>query len=238
MTQIDSNRHAFGLDFERYSSSADGKKMMDFKIAALHDDPPISFMICRSGISWGHQDMWFNYNWTGIRQMDLFRIAAGVRTYPVGRGAYHVIYPSQNPISQADNFMRIVDPAADWEHDRAVIDLELNQGMTKRTITDCTKRFAEQVKKTTGRYPILYCRAQWLNQFAYPQELTFLELWLAQYLWPRPWPLFTPEYPPPPNPLPTGFTNWLVHQTGDRCKPIGSPVKKVMDYNRWNGGRR
>lgn len=231
----DEKIYAFGLDTERYSSSPELGKWMDWQVAALHTEPTVRFVAVRAGISWGYQDPLFPYNWKGVRDMDLFRLEQGIETYPVGRMAYHVIYPGENPISQADNFFRIVNDA-DWEHDRLVIDLELHHNQTPRTITDCTKKFAYKCQERTGRYPILYTRAYWMNQYTYPVELSFMKLWLAQYLKHMPWHgTYTPEFEPPPNPLPTGYLSWLIHQTADMGKPIGSPVKKVMDYNRWNG---
>jgi GH25 family lysozyme M1 (1,4-beta-N-acetylmuramidase) len=128
----------------------------------------------------------------------------------------------------------IIKNRADWDHDRLVIDLELHQFQDKRTITDRTKQFAYICKERTGRYPILYSRSYWMDYYALPKELTFMDVWLAQYLYPVP-SGYTPEKRPPPN-LPSYYTDWLVHQTGDHCEPIGSSVKKVMDYNRWNGG--
>jgi len=230
---INEKEFAFGLDTERYSSSPEAGKWMDWQVVALHQEPTVRFVAVRAGISWGYQDSVFAYNWKGVRDMDLFRLEAGIETYPVGRLAYHVIYPGENPITQVDNFFRIVGDAS-WDHDRLVIDLELHHNQTRRTITDCTKQFAYKCFERTGRYPLLYTRSLWLNQYTYPGELSFMDLWLAQYR--RATVGYTPEYEPPPNPLPNGFSTWLVHQTADRGKPIGSPVKKVMDYNRWNGG--
>jgi len=230
---INEQDYAFGLDTERYSSSPELGKWMDWKAVAMHTNPTVTFVVTRAGISWGYQDPLFAFNWKGIRDIDVWRLSEGIDLPPVGRGAYHVIYPGENPITQVDNFFRIVGDA-DWEHDRLVIDLELHHNQTRRTITNCTKTFAYKCYERTGRYPLLYARSLWLNQYTYPEELTFMDLWLAQYR--RATVGYTPEYEPPPNPLPNGFSTWLVHQTADRGKPIGSPVKKVMDYNRWNGG--
>lgn len=227
--------YAFGIDTEQYSSSDINdrvQKMMNWQTAALYQ-PLIRFVFVRSGISWGYKDTRFNFNWDGVRSMDFYRAQAGISALPVGRGAYHVLYPGQDETAQYDNFMRIVDPVADWAHDRAVIDLELHQSQSRRTITDRTKRFAYKIRAATGRYPILYARSIWLNTYTYPAEMNFMDLWLAQYL--NTQTPYTPEYPPPPSTLPGGFRTWLIHQTGDHCPPIGSPVKTYMDYNRWNG---
>ena len=57
---------------------------------------------------------------------------------------------------------------------------------------------------------------------------------LANYRTPLPYPLYTPEHPGPPM-LPAGVSNYLIHQTGYRCKSIGASALYYMDYNRWNG---
>lgn len=235
---IDETLFAFGLDTERFSSDPARDKWMDWEAVALHENPRVTFVCTRAGVSWAYQDPLFSYNWDGISDIDTFRLAHEIEAYPVGRSAYHVLYPGESPVRQYDNFMRIVGDVADWEHDRLVIDLELDHGQSKRTITDCTKRFAYKCHAETGRYPILYGRTLWMNQYTYPQELAFMEFWGAHYRWPLPWPLYTPEHEPPLNPLPFGFSDWLIKQTAERGKPIGSPVKRVMDYNRWNGGAK
>ena len=234
-----SNEHlAFGIDISRYQYSPDGSVMMDFREAALHRDPFITFVASRAGISWGYQDPWFMRNWTETRMMDEYRKEAGLKAFPVGRLAYHVLYPSQSPISQADNLFRIVGDAANWDHDIIVMDNELDQGQTKRTITDCIKAFAEICLQRTGMYPINYSRTGWMNAYTYTMELAFLDNWLAQYRYSLPYPMYTPEYPAPPDPLPQGHDEWLIIQSAMRGKSIGSKAMHYMDYNRWNGDEK
>lgn len=233
---IDENKFAFGLDTEKWNSIPSQNKWMNWEEVALHKEPTVTFVICRAGISWGYQDDLFPFNWKGIASINAIRAQNGFEAYPIGRGAYHVLYPGEDPIRQADNLIGIVEVDADWDHDRLVLDLELDHEQDKRRITECAKRFAYKCHERTGRYPILYSRTSWLEAHTHPQELTFMELWGAQYRYPLPFQTYTPEHEPPLDPLPTGFQSWLIKQTAERGKPIGSPVKKVMDYNRWNGG--
>jgi GH25 family lysozyme M1 (1,4-beta-N-acetylmuramidase) len=218
---------AFGIDISQFNNLPG--KLMDFEQVALHKDPVVSFVVCRTGISWGYQDKWFKHNWDGIKTVGDYR------ELPCGRGAYHVLYPGEDATRQSDNMFRIIGDA-DWNHDRIVIDLELHHNQSKRRITDVTKQFAGNCKRVTGRYPILYARSLWLNAHTYPVELGYLDMWLAQYRYSLPYPLYTPEYQSPPDPLPNGIDTWLIHQTAERGKPIGSPASRYMDYNRWNGG--
>lgn len=210
--------YAFGIDISMYDSN---KGLMDFGAVARYE-PRVTFIAARSGISWGYEDPKFSYHWQEIGKMN-----------KVGRMAYHVLYPGESATKQADNLFKIIGDS-DMTHSQLAIDWELVHDQSKRTITNCIKDFAELCKKRTGRYPILYTRRLLLRDNAYPAELKHLGLWLAQYKWALPAPFYTPEYPPPPET--DGLHGWLIHQTGDKNKPIGvTGDKRYMDYNRWNG---
>jgi GH25 family lysozyme M1 (1,4-beta-N-acetylmuramidase) len=237
------NEHlAFGIDVSRWQYSPDGKVKLDFEKIALHEDNIVSFVYSRAGVSWGYQDPWFKRNWEETARIDEIRAENavwdalfGIPPRPCGRGAYHVLYPGENVQNQVDNLFRIIGDDVDWKHDRLVIDAELDHGQSKRTITHAINEFANLCEARTGKYPILYSRTGWLNAYTYPKELAHLDMWLAQYRWPRPYPLMTPETLCPPDPLPISIDHWLIHQTASRQKPIGAPATNFMDYNRWNG---
>ena len=209
----------FGIDISRYNTSADGKKKVDFDIIAAHI-PKVLYIAARCGISWGYQDPWFEYYWQEMERIKANRLA------------YHVLYPGESAQRQADNLFRIVQ--GDWEHDRLVLDLELDHGYNKYTITKCTSQLLEICRSETGRYPIIYSRASWVDVHMNAKDLPKVDWWLAQYYYPRPYPFYTPEKPPPPR-LPLHVFDWLACQTGEKCKSIGTPGNYYMDYNRWNG---
>jgi len=207
---------AFGIDISKYNYSADGSKKPDFdKMKAT-----CSFVAVRAGISWGYADPWFAYSWEHLKGTP--------------RMAYHVPYFGENPTSQMDNFFKIVGNA-DWNTDRLVLDAELVHTNTKAQITRTTVDCMKLCKARTGRYPIIYSRAGWVNEHMSVIDMPEADWWLAQYLTPRVYPLFTPEKESPPL-LPNGVTNWLIHQTAE--KQSGSAVGVVsyyVDTNRWNG---
>ncbi|HPL81321.1 MAG TPA: GH25 family lysozyme, partial [Anaerolineaceae bacterium] len=184
-----------------------------------------AFAVVRAGISWGWEDPTFARNWQGLKGHN--------------RAAYHVVYPSQDAISQAQHFLEIVQKAgADWEHDRLALDLELAQGQSKARITQVTLDMMEHIKARTGRYPILYSRAYWVNDHLYVNDsrLKDADWWVANYL-KRQDPAPTPEHPGPPI-LPRGISKWLIHQTSERG--IGANFGRRdgivhIDLNRWNG---
>ncbi|KUK92350.1 MAG: Lysozyme M1, partial [Anaerolineaceae bacterium 46_22] len=194
---------------------------------AQHTDPEVSFIAMRSGVSWGYQDPWFPFYMAEAKRINRVRLA------------YHVLFPGENPISQMDNFFKILGDI-DYQKVPLVLDLELDHGQSKRRITDTTADAVNIIIKRTGTKPFIYSRASWINQFLIVSELPPVYWWLAQYRWPLPYPLFTPEYPTPPT-LPaslhssSGVTTWTIHQTANRGASIGAKAMHFMDYNRFNG---
>ncbi len=85
-------------------------------------------------------------------------------------------------------------------------------------------------------YPICYSRASWVNTYLRIDQLPRLDWWLATYKKPYPYPTYTPEHPGPPD-LPRGVDTYLIHQTGDKNKAIGS-ASRYMDFDRWNGSKK
>lgn len=202
-----------GIDLSSYQFSQDGKRKPNFDII----NAKCEFVAVRAGISWGYQDKWFRYSWDNIK---------------VPRMAYHVIYPGESAISQMQHFLNIVRPIAT---DRLVLDVELDHGQTKTKITDTLIKCLEYVREHTGRYPIVYSRASWIDQFVYVSQLPDVDWWLAHYLKALPYPQFTPEKTPPPL-LPKGVTKWLIHQTCEKGNGAEYGVASYyVDYDRWNG---
>ena len=226
---MSNENNAFGIDISRWNTSADGKKKVDFDRIAIHQ-PEVSFIAMRSGVSWGYQDPWFNFYMKETQRIGRVRFV------------YHVLFPSQNPITQMDNFFRILGDDIDFTKVPLVLDLELDQGQTVRRITETTADAVDIIIRRTRQKPFIYSRAGWLNQFVNVRDLPPVYWWLAQYRWPLPYPLYTPEHPGPPT-LPAGVTtslhssSWRIHQTANRGASIGAAAMHYMDYNRFNGSK-
>ncbi len=202
-----------GIDISAWQFSSDGKRKPNFDII----NAKCEFVAVRAGISWGYTDRWFSYSWQHLT---------------VPRMAYHVIYPEESAISQMQHFLNIVRPTST---DRLVLDMELDHGQTKAKITDTLIQCLEYVRGQTGRYPIVYSRAGWINQFVYVNQLPNVDWWLANYLKALPYPQFTPEKTPPPL-LPKGVTKWLIHQTCEKGNGAEYGVASYyVDFDRWNG---
>ncbi len=207
---------AFGIDVSRY----DG--LINWGAVEAHT-PEVSFVMFRSTISWGYRDPFFVANWR----------EAGRRGIP--RAAYHVIYPGEDPTRQVDNLFGHI--GGDWtNHDRIVLDDEVEHDVTVSRHTYCTRKHADIIFQRTLHKPILYSRAEYLDRSVDLSQLLDLPLHLAQYLNVPLFKKYASEHPGPPV-LPKYATNWLVHQTGDKTPPFCSTTtKSTQDYDRWNGG--
>lgn len=211
---------AFGLDISKYQSSADGTRKMDFnKVAANKEE--VTFIAARAGVSWGYQDPRFEYYWSEMARIK------------VGRIAYFVLYFGESALAQMDALFKILENKADWNYDRLALDAEVNGINTRARITATTLKSLDICRARTGRYPLIYSRASWINSYLDVSSLPAVDWWLANYRKSAPPPFYTAEHPGPPI-LPKGVSTYLIHQTGDHCRPIGG-VSSTMDYNRWNG---
>lgn len=205
----------FGIDISKHQGVNDYAKMK----------ANTAFVFVKATESWGYVDPKFVSNWQGL---------AGHN-----RGAYCYVYLSEEPLRQANHLIDTVTKAgADWRYDRLVLDLEKSgHGLSKAEVARRVLIMMERIKEVTGRYPILYSRASWINDnmLVTDPRLVNADWWLAHYLQRKPFPLYTPERNSPPS-LPRGVNKWLIHQASERGN--GSAVgvgSYYVDCNRWNG---
>ena len=183
-----------------------------------------AFVFIKATESWGYTDPKFVANWQGM---------AGHK-----RGAYSYIWLSDDPLRQANHLINTVTNAGvDWRYDRLVLDLEKSgHGLSKAEVSRRVIVMMERIKEVTGRYPILYSRADWVNNnmLVTDPRIANADWWFANYLKPKVWPQFTPEKSPPPL-LPRGVGQWLIHQAGERGNGGAVGVGSYyVDENRWN----
>ncbi len=211
--------YAFGIDLSRYNVSADLKSWPNFDLIGQHV-PKVSFVAMRAGVSWGYRDPAFKRFYE-----ESTRIGACVLPY-------HALYPGEPALKQMNHFLRILE-GIDLETVRLVLDVELVHEQSRLMITNTLLACLELLEQETGRYPIVYSRAMWIDEHVHISALPKVDWWLAQYYARRPWPEYTPEFPCPPR-MPKGVDTWLIHQTAERSPAIGG-VGHFMDYDRWNG---
>lgn len=216
---VHNQTYAFGIDLSRFNMSANLKQFPNFDHIAAHN-PNVTFIAMRTGQSWEEKDPAFPYYFGQAT-----RIGACILPY-------HVIFPGQPALKQVDHLMRILD-RFDLTHARLVLDVELEHNKSKTIITNTLLSCLDLLLQETGRYPIVYSRANFIENHLQIEELPNLDWWLAQYRYPQPFPAYTPEHPCPPH-LPRGLSNWLIHQTAEKAPPIGGG-SSYMDYDRWNG---
>lgn len=207
----------FGIDISKWNGMNDYAKMR----------ANTSFVFVKATESWGYTDPKFYQNWQGL---------AGHN-----RGAYCYVWLSDDPLRQANHLIDIVTQAGvDWKYDRLVLDLERSgHGLSKAEVSRRVLVMMERIKEVTGRYPILYSRKYWVqdNMLLTDPRLINADWWLAYYRTALPYPLYTPEMPPPPI-LPTGVNKWLFHQTCEKGKGREVGVGSYyVDQNRFNGTR-
>lgn len=208
---------AFGIDISSYQYGEN--KLVDFD--RMKAEGKVKFVGCRASISWGYTDKWFARNWSELRRIDMPRLA------------YHVVYFDEDTKKQTDHFLRLAELR---EGEKLVLDLELEDGLSRSTITKTTLGIIEEIRKETGMLPVLYSRALWMNEFLIQEEFPKdIELWLAQYLNPKAYPEFTEEHPVPPM-MPAVLKNWKFHQTAEKGSGEAVGVGSYYcDYDRFNG---
>jgi GH25 family lysozyme M1 (1,4-beta-N-acetylmuramidase) len=209
--------YPFGVDLSKHQGSNDFVKMR----------ANTAFVFVKATESWGYTDPKFYANWQGLIGHN--------------RGAYSYVWLSDDPLRQANHLIDIVTQAGvDWRYDRLVLDLEKSgHGLSRAEVSRRVLVMMERIKEITGRYPVLYSRKYWVqdNMLINDPRLINADWWLAYYRTALPYPLYTPEMPPPPL-MPNGVSKWLIHQTCERGK--GSEVgvgSYYVDQNRFNGTR-
>jgi len=207
-----------GLERPLWRDYSRWQGQVDFASAATN---MVLGMAARSTISWGYQDAWWKRNWS----------EAGL--YGMYRTSYHIIYPDQPIVRQADNWYN-----AHPEIDRIprVIDMEVNkQNLPPSAIAVSIWDMSELVKSRDGHRPIIYSRKGlidlWLASWT-TEMLNEHYWWLAQYL------LLPNEHPGPPD-LPNRINRdrIILHQTSSK-KPgfPGEVESKSVDWDRWEIG--
>ena len=203
----------FGIDVSRYQG------IINWDVVAAHTNPTVRFVAIRAAISWGYKDTYFDRNWSESRRVG------------IPRTAYHVIYPTEDPIAQMEHFLNCVGD--DYGEMPLSLDVELSHDATPSQYQTNLLRALQHLQDRTQRKPIIYSRASFINAYVTgsgntpPSWYQDYDWWLAQYL------LSGVEHPGPPT-LPDGVprSRVIIHQTSDRGEPIGVE-SSALDYNRW-----
>jgi len=144
-------------------------------------------------------------------------------------GGYHVLWPAnKNPIREADNFLAKCGPI-----DLAVLDVELDHGLTKATIQAQAKLWLDRVSAALQRKIFVYTGSWWWTVAAGWENITY-PLWEAEYIVSTPRGGIDisqqPEAPKQPATLGKGWTVWALWQWTSGGKPLGAQSES-LDYN-------
>lgn len=207
----------FGIDVSRHQGA------INWDIT-VKGDPKVIFVGVRASISWGYQDGFFKRNWEESKRLGLLR------------AAYHVVYPAESPVRQVDNFLQVV--GSDLGELPLVLDLELDHGLPAAAIADCVITCSGLILQKSGRKPMIYSRANWINDYITggasktpPSWLDEHDWWLAHYT------VDGSEHPGPP-PLPRGVSRarCKIHQTSRKGQGKYYGMESYdLDLNRWQG---
>lgn len=206
--------YPLGIDVSRY------QKQMDWSKAA---SAGVKFAFVKATEGTGIVDSEFARNWDALRHSDILH------------GAYHFFRPLQG-FEQIDRFIDVVIPRDD---EVMVLDVEDHGRLDRLTLTELIYEAMARIDERTGRWPLLYTRAMWLNDYTdarlWPRELRY---WLAKYRARAPWPLFTDELPTENLTIPIGVerAQVLFHQTSERGKAsLYGSQSYYIDLNRFIG---
>ncbi|ARP69604.1 hydrolase [Streptomyces pluripotens] len=165
---------------------------------------------------------------TGYRNPYFSRQYAGASKAGLFRGAYHFARPDRSSgARQAAYFVR---HGGDWHADGRTLppalDIEYNPynpkrrcyGLSKARMVRWIRSFSDEMKRRTGRRPVIYTTTQWWklctgNSRAFSSSHA---LWIARHGTPR------------PGALPGGWRYWTFWQYGSQGKLPG-------DENLFNG---
>ncbi|KOV69722.1 lysozyme [Streptomyces sp. MMG1121] len=140
----------------------------------------------------------------------------GAREAGLIRGAYHFALPDESSGAQQAKYF--LDNGGDWQADGwtlpPALDIEYNPyskkhkcyGVSKKKMVRWIRSFSDEVKRQTGRRPVIYTTAQWWklctgNSRAFASKNP---LWIARHGTAR------------PGPLPGGWRHWTFWQNGTR----------------------
>ena len=145
-------------------------------------------------------------------------------------GAYHVLWPAnKNPIREADHFLARCGPV-----DLAVLDVELDHGLTKAAIQAQAKVWLDRVNAALIQPIFVYSASWWWTVAAGWENENVYPLWEAEYIVSLPRGGITqsqqPEAPKQPASLAKGWDQWAMWQWTSGGKPVGVQSES-LDYN-------
>jgi lysozyme len=154
---------AYGIDISRYQGEE--MKFLDAK----KDD--ITFVICKATQGLAHIDPDFSFNWEELKKRGLIR------------GAYHFYTSADNPLKQAELFLKTVSSrlATDFP---LIVDVEgggVPSKQSKSLVQNRLITFLKIIQKQTGRKPMIYTNNTTAKEYLQNPVFANYQLWIANY---------------------------------------------------------
>lgn len=145
---------------------------------------------------------------------------AGMRSVGIVRGAYHFFRPGRDPATQANNFLQTVQSIEAFDLP-AVLDLEIDDGLSAATVIDRALQWLDIIETRTGRKPILYTfPSYWEEKLKNPKQFAAYPLWIANFGTRSPF-------------VPATWSRWTFHQYSESGTLRG--IVGNVDLNQFNG---
>jgi lysozyme len=145
---------------------------------------------------------------------------SGMRSVGIVRGAYHFFRPGKDPISQVNNFLRVVQTIEAFDLP-PVLDLEIMDNLSASVVIDKALRWLTAIEAKTGRRPILYTYpAFWEDKLGSPGQFAQYPLWIANFGTKTPF-------------VPKTWRSWTFHQYSETGSIRG--IAGDVDLNQFNG---
>ena len=148
-----------GIDVSHYQGVVNWDKVAKY---GIH----FAFAKATGGLD--YIDPEFVHNWHGIRSAELHR------------GAYHFFYAGDDPVKQANHFVKTMGKLR--AHDMPpMLDVEIADHINTDLISGKVLIWLQTVEKATGRLPILYTDNGFADTVLTDDRLSRYPLWIADY---------------------------------------------------------
>jgi lysozyme len=171
----------FGIDVSHYEGTT-------IKFDTMRDQN-VRFVFAKATQGVGYKDGQFATYWAALGALPPDK--------RVWRGAYHFMSSQDDPVAQADSFLRLLDQSGGLQPADlpAVLDLEWDiavkngpdrwQGQDPDKILDKVVAWLERVKTKTQKIPIVYTAKSWWRSRGIPEakfaRLRDYKIWIADY---------------------------------------------------------
>lgn len=192
---------ARGVDVSHYQGTVNWSKVAE---------AGITFAYVKATNGKHFVDPKFHQNWHGLRTTHLYR------------GAYHFFLAGDDPVKQAEHFIKTMGELR--AHDLPpMLDVEVSDHASAEKVEEGALVWLQTVEKAMGRRPVLYTDNGFADRVLTDTRFTNYPLWIAEYAddvhrLPKPW----------------KGKGWVIWQYSQKGKVDG--IDGHVDMDRFNGG--